>query len=292
MKKIICLGILVVSSLFLGGCFDWNNLENATIYSTVYPISFLTETLYSDYITKDSASIFPNGANVDDFQLTEKQKDLFSKGTLFVYNGTTNEKLIAKALINKNPKLKIIDVAHGLKYTYGVEELWLSPSNFLMLATNFKDNLETLVGSKYVNEEIEKKYHSLEETLSVMDAEIRKIASMAQNENHETIIATSKMFKFLENYGFKVIALEDYEENSANLNTLKNNFKNGTYKYLFKKNNEEDSNILKEFQNDCKADIITVDVMDTLSDSQVNGNETYITIMNNFISDLKTATIS
>ncbi len=289
MKKIIYVFCLSFITLFLGGCFDWNNLENATIYSTVYPISFLVDTLYKDYTTKESSSIYPNGSNIENYTLSDKQEELYSKGTLFVYNGTTNEKQIAKTLINRNKKLKIIDVAHGLKYNYGVEELWLSPSNYLMLATNFRDNLKNLVGSKYVNEEIEKKYQDLEETLSVMDAEIRKTASTAKSNNKETLITTSKMFKFLENYGFSVISLEDYEENSANLNTLKNNFKSGTYKYLFKKNTEEDSEIIKSLKNECGATVIEVNTLTTLSDNEVNGNETYITIMNNFISDLKTA---
>lgn len=288
MKKVIYSIILLVCTLCTSGCFDWNNLDNAKIYTTVYPIQFLTETLYSKHST--SSSIYPNGADPTTYNLTDKQKDEFSKGTLFVYNGTTNEKQIAKSLINKNKRLKILDVAYGLKYNYGVEELWLSPSNYLMLATNYKDNLENLVGSKYVNEEIEIEYHKLEETLSIMDAEIRKIASNAKDRNRNTIIATSKMFKFLENYGFNVTCLEDYEENSANLNTLKNNFKAGNYKYILKKNTEDISSTLKDLKEKTSASIIDVNTMSTLTDKQVTGNETYLTIMKNFISDLKTAT--
>lgn len=288
MKKLICFLFLFGIIFLCSGCFDWNNLENATIYTTVYPLQYLTETLYGEYST--SSSIYPNGTNPSEYTLSEKQTKTFSEGTLFVYNGTTNEKQIAKSFINRNKKLKIIDVAHGLKYTNGVEELWLSPSNYLMLATNFKENLESLVGSKYVNEEIEKKYHELEEDLSIMDAEIRKIATDAKEQNRETIIATSKMFKFLENYGFKVVCLEDYEENSANLNTLKNNFKIGTYKYLLKKSNEELSSVMNELKNKCSATIIDVEMMSSLSDKQVAENDSYFTIMNDFIANLKMIT--
>ena len=286
MKKLFY-SVILFSLLFItSGCFDWNNLDNATIYTTVYPIEYLVENLYSNY--KSSSSIYPTGADVANYSLTDKQVLDFSKGTLFVYNGITNEKQIAKSFINKNKQMKIIDVAQGLKYTYGVEELWLSPSNYLMLATNFKNNLEKLVGSKYTNDEIETKYHDLEETLSIMDAEIRKIATTAKESNRNTLVVTKKIFKFLENYGFNIICLEDYEENSANLNTLKNNFRNGTYKYLFKRNDEDNSGIIEDLKKNYNATVLDINMMNTLT----NEDSTYLTIMNELVTDLKNATNS
>ena len=241
MKKLFY-SVILFSLLFItSGCFDWNNLDNATIYTTVYPIEYLVENLYANY--KSSSSIYPTGADVANYSLTDKQILDFSKGTLFVYNGITNEKQIAKSFINKNKQMKIIDVAQGLKYTYGVEELWLSPSNYLMLATNFKNNLEKLVGSKYTNDEIEIKYQELEETLS---------------------------------------------ENSANLNTLKNNFRNGTYKYLFKRNDEENNAVIEDLKKNYNANVLEINMMNTLT----NEESTYLTIMNEFVTDLKNATNS
>ena len=48
-----------------------DSLEDATIYTTVYPIRYLTEFLYSDYATIES--IYPNGADIPSYELTEKQ---------------------------------------------------------------------------------------------------------------------------------------------------------------------------------------------------------------------------
>ena len=77
MKKFFYSIILGSLLLLASGC---NNLENASIYTTTYPIEYLTTTLYSDHST--SSSIYPDGAIVDDYTLTEKQIDNFSKGTL------------------------------------------------------------------------------------------------------------------------------------------------------------------------------------------------------------------
>lgn len=285
MKKFFYSIILGSLLLLASGC---NNLENASIYTTTYPIEYLATTLYSDHST--SSSIYPDGAIVDDYTLTEKQIDNFSKGTLFIYNGTTSEKQIANTLVKKNKNLKIIDAAYALKYDYGVEELWLSPSNYLMLAANIKDSLQEQIDSKYINEEIENKYKTLEETLSIMDAEIRSIAKNAKNSNNHILIADSNTFKYLENYGFKVISLEDYSLNSSPLASLKSNFKAGTYKYVLTKKGVEESDVLKDIKKDTSAVSMPVDFMNTLSEDSRKANETYLTIMKQYIANLKTIT--
>ncbi len=283
MKKIIYSFILGVLLLLASGC---NNLENANIYTTTYPIEYLANTLYSDHST--ASSIYPDGADVENYTLTEKQTDNFSKGTLFIYNGTTVEKQIANTLVKKNKNLKIIDAAYALKYDYGVEELWLSPSNYLMLAANIKDSLQEQIGSKYINAEIENKYKTLEETLSIMDAEIRSIAKNAKKRNNHILIADSNTFKYLENYGFKVISLEDYTLNTSPLASLKSNFKAGTYKYVLTKKGVDESAILKDLKKDTSAVSMPVDFMNTLSEDSRKANETYLTIMKQYIANLKT----
>ena len=171
-----------------------------------------------------------------------------------------------------------------------MEELWLNPSNYLMLASNIKDNLEEQIGTKYINEEISVKYNELKEQLSIMDAEIRSIAKDARERGQSTIIASSNVFKFLEDYGFTVISLEDYESSSASLSTLKNNFNSGTYQYLLVKNTEPTNDLINEITTQTNATTITVNMMDTLSEEDRQNNENYFTIMEEFLNNLKTIT--
>ena len=116
LTKIISAGLV---GIMLTGCsLTKDSLEDATIYTTVYPIEYLTESLYSDYAT--ISSIYPSGADVSNYELTEKQIREYAKGDLFIYNGLGNEKNIAKDLINQNDNLLIIDLSNGLNYTYGM----------------------------------------------------------------------------------------------------------------------------------------------------------------------------
>lgn len=287
MKKLILISLLCGLIVISSGCFEKNNLDNATIYTTVYPIEYFTNVLYGNHSTIES--IYPDGAKIKDYSLTEKQKNTYSEADLFIYNGVTEEKQIAKDFTNKNRNLKIIDVAYGLKYTHGEEELWLSPNNALMLASNIKDNLKNLINSKFVNEEIDSKYKDLEETLSLKDAELRSIAKTAMQKGKNTLIVSSNMFRFLEDYGFSILSLEDANENS--MNTIIKNFKNGTYKYLFIKNTEEINETINNLKNN-NASIITVHTMTTLNDENRKNNDTYLTLIQEFIENIKNVVLT
>ena len=198
-------GFLLVLAIFLTtGCsLTKDSLEDATIYTTVYPIGYLTEFLYSDYAEVDS--IYPNGADVSNYELTEKQLREYAKSDLFIYNGLGNEKNIAKDMININDNLLIIDVSNGLNYTYGIEELWMSPNNYLMLAKNIKDYLIEYLESTTIIDYVESKYDELAEILSLKDADLRAIGKEARENGTNTLIVSNDVFKYLENYGFEVI---------------------------------------------------------------------------------------
>ncbi len=283
MKKLCLMCILCLS--LLTGCA---NEKRMTVYTTVYPVEYLVKTLYGSHA--DTYSIYPSGSDISTYELTNKMATTYSKADLFVYNGTTEEKQIAKTLVNKRSSIKIIDVAYSLKTKYGMEELWLSPSNYLMLATNLKDGLESQIGSRYVNEEIEKNFKEIEEKLSIMDADIRITAKQAKERNEQTIITSSNVFKFLEDYGFTVLSLEDYDMASTTYSSIKNHFNSGTYKYLLIKPTDQENEKVTDLKNTANAQIIEANMLHTLSEEDITNNNTYFTIMNDFVSNLKQIT--
>lgn len=287
-KKIIYLIlILIITLTCTTGCFDNEELEKSSITTTVYPAEYIVTRLYDN---TNITSIYPNDTDVFNYQLTDKQINDYSKTTtLFIYNGLTNEKEIAKSLIDKNKDLQIIDFSYGLKYKYGIEELWLSPNNYLMLANTIKTNLEELSTSKYAAEEIEKNYAALEEDLSSLDANLRNIAKSANKNNKGTIVIAYDAFGFLEKYGFEVINISS--ENNITT-SVKNKFKNKTYKQIFvaDKNNVSDS--VKDLVDNYNAELIEINTMSTLTDEERNNNDNYLTIMNDFITDLSNIVLS
>lgn len=257
-----------------------DDLEGATIYTTVYPIKYITNYLYGSYSTINS--IYPKDCDLNSFKLTKKQIEYYANSNLFIYNGLTNEKEIAKSLINKNKDLLIIDVSYGLNVDNDSEELWLSPKNYLMLAKNIKDNLTNYLTSKYIIEQVDNNYSDFEEKISLMDANLRSIAAQADDKN--TIVTNSSTLNFLKDYGFNVISLQD-EDNlkEIRLNNIKNKFKSGKYKYILCIDKEINNDVITDLVDNYKAQTIIVDSL-TLSLDE----DDYFNIMNKFIENIKT----
>jgi len=282
MKKLF---LLILSCFLLTGCsLMKDNLEDAKIYTTVYPIKYLTENLYGEYSTIES--IYYKDADISNYELTEKQIATFAKGDLFIYNGLGNEKNIAKNLINKNKNLFIIDVSYGLSYTRKIEELWMSPNNYLMLAKNIKDSLIASLKNKYIIENIQKNYDILAEKLSLMDADLRAIGKDAKEKGTNTLVVNDNLFYYLENYGFNIISLDPETVSETTINNVKSAFKKGTYKSIIVLDNnlsDEINGILKDY----KAN--TIDISSMIYDDETDD---YVTQMQIFIDNLRNLSVS
>ena len=282
-KKIFLLGL---TSFLMTGCsLTKDNLEDATIYTTVYPIEYLTEFLYSDYATIES--IYPNGADVTTYELTEKQLKEYDDSDLFIYNGLGNEKNIAKDMININDNLLIIDVANGLNYTYGIEELWMSPNNCLMLAKNIKDYLIEYLESTTIIDYVKAKYAELSEILSLKDADLRAIGKEAKENGTNTLIVSNDVFKFLENYGFEIISLDENTLTESTLNSIREEFDDGTYDTLIILDDNYTDNI-NSIIEDYEANTISVKSMASFED----GSNDYLTNMQQFIDDIRNLSLT
>lgn len=287
LKRLFKLCSLILVMFCMSGCLKEDNLLNDNVYTTVYPIKYLTDYLYGEI--KSINSIYPNGADITTYELTNKQKETYSKGALFVYNGLTTEKELAREFLNDNKDILLIDVSYGLKIEKDIEELWLSPNNYLMLAKNIKNNLQEYTTSKLTKETIEEKYLELEEKLSYMDADLRNIASSAIMDGNPVIVTSSSKLNYLKKYGFEVI---DLSSDSINESAIKGNFKSGTYKDIYLCNIDKKNELIEDLETNYKANIITVNTMRTITDEEASNNEDYETIMNSFIENIRNTALS
>ncbi len=279
LKIILVLGIVLP---LLTGCFKRDNMDNISIYTTVYPIEYLVTSIYGYNSTV--GNIYPNGTDIKTYKPTDKKIKEYSKVDLFVYNGRTSEKSIAASLLEYNSHLKIIDVAKGLSIQNDQEELWLCPSNYLMLAQNIKNELIEYTKSTILQQEINEKYDALKLTISKYDAELKLIAESA---NNNTIIAGNDVFLFLEKYGFDVISVEESDRYLPSYyQEAKNNIVNKKNNYIFvldtDKTNENTKNLEK-----AGAKIITVKSMTNLTDEEEKEHLDYPKMMLEFIEQIR-----
>ena len=183
----MCL-VMIISVFITSGCKK-DSMEGITIYSTVYPIEYITETLYGDY--SDVYSIYPNEV----IELTDKLIADYSNSNLFVYNGLSNEKDYAVKMLNKNKNLRIVDATMGMEVLYSDPELWLNPSNFLMLCLNIRNGMKEYITNSFLRKKIDSNYDKLKLEISELDAEIKLLI---ENADSKTILVSNNVFKFFE----------------------------------------------------------------------------------------------
>lgn len=283
MKKLKLLLLAIISTTFLTGCFKRDNMDNITIYTTTYPITYLVEQIYGYNSTV--TSIYPAGVEVKEYELTKKQEKDYAEADMFVYNSINNEKNIAFALNKNNPNMKFIPAAKGFNEGTKDEALWLSPANYLMVAQNIKNELLSFTNSTVLQQEIEEKYDAIKLTISKYDAELKLIAENAQSK---VIIAGNDVFKFLEHYGFTVLSVEENDKFlQSDYQTAKNNINSKENSYVFILDTDTVSENVTKLESE-GAKVIRVKSMVNLTEEQITENEDYPKMMMEFIEQIKT----
>lgn len=283
MKRIVNIFILTILVFSLTGCLKRDTMEDITIYTTNYPTEYITNRLYGEYSTINS--IYPDGVNINNYKLTEKQTQDYSSADLFIFNGLSNEKDYVEPMRKINKDLKIIDTTLYMEYNNSIEELWLDPSNFLMMAQNIKSGFNEYIDSYYLNTQIEEKYEELKVEASNLDAKIKEVIS---NGNSTTIIASSNLFKYLEKYGVTVYSLDESNSDvNAIYNQAVNMINNGEIKYIFTIANEDSNSIVKKLTQNTKVETQEWNTISNLTEAQRTNNEDYFTIMNSNLELLK-----
>lgn len=283
MKKRILI-ILIMTLTLLSGCklnIDTDSMKDIKVYTTIYPIRYLIDSLYGTNST--IYSIYPSGVEPKEFQISDKKLEEYSQADLFVFNSLDKERDYAVKMINKNKKLKIIDVSMGMTYDNDVAELWLNPYNYLMMAQNTKNGLLEYISNPYLitNDEgtgVEDKYEALKYDLSRLDADIKETISLS---SYDTIVVDNDVFNFLSKYNLNVISLEEDDKlTDIKINEVKKLINEGKIKYIYSSKTET-NNTCKKLIEDYGVELVTFNTMETVDGGITNSNENYVTVMNN-----------
>ncbi len=285
MKKIYVL--LVMLLLFSGCSIGEDSMENINIYTSTYPLSYLLNYLYGD--NAKIYSIYPVGVDINEYELSDRKLEEYSNSDLFVFNSLDKDRDYAVSMINLNSDLKVIDSALGMSYDYSVEELWLNPYNYLMMAENIKNGLTEYITNPYLisNNEgtgIEDKYVELEYNISRLDSDLTEAIDDA---TYKTIVVDNDLFMFLEKYGLEVISLEDNENLSENkVNEVRKLISDEQIKYIYSGDSESNDTVMGLIE-DADIELVTINTMHSIDGGITNTNDDYLSIVTNNINLIK-----
>lgn len=278
--KLITVSLLLIP---LSGCFKKDNLEDITIYTTAYPTEYIVNVLYGNHSTVKS--IYPNNIKVEDYTLTDKQLKDYSKADMFIFNGISKEKDYLVDMFDYNKDLMIIDATQSVEVSHNLNELWMDPSNFLMITSNIKNGLLEYISNHYLKEEIEANYEELKIKISNLDAALKLMSS---NSKYTTIIVDNNALKFLEKYGFTVISIEETDSLTQKVkNEVYKLIEGNTVDYIYTLDEENLSDIVKEIQVNTDVKVLELHKLDNLTDKERSENEDYISLLNKNIDLLK-----
>ena len=302
MKKIKLILVLVITIL-LTGCLKDNNMENIDIYTTSYPIQYVTERLYGEH--SNIKSIYPTGIH-NGYKVSDKLLEDYSKGDLFIFNGLmeyyeldqdgnlvlnnnlptlVSEKNYVYKMLGFNKNLKIIDVAASIDYDEGVYELWLDPVKLLTVANNIKKGFSEYTVSTYLIKEIDENYQELKEELLKLDADYREVAARSL---YDTIVVSNDLLKYLSKYNLNIISIEENENLSQKtLKSVEDLITEGRIKYVYTLKGEAVSNTVMDLQKNYGIEVIEIDTLNVLTEEDIKNNYDYFTIMYNNLDKLK-----
>lgn len=280
MKKIF--SVLLVCFLFLTGCNINDDFNDSYIYVTTYPIEYATTALYSDYAKV--SSVYPNGSK-SDYKVTEKKKDKYSTGEIFIYSGVSGEAYLAKDLYNRNDNIQLVDATKGMSRDLKNESMWLNPSNYLMLCSNIKSGLIEYNDNVYIKEKIENNYKTLNEMVSELDVSLYDIG---KNGNYKTILTTNDVFNYLTKYNINVISLD---ENNKTIDKAyaeaKKLVSTKAIQYVYYLEDDTLNERQEKFISENSIVKVPIKSMFTITEEEKNNNKDYILMMNDVIDNYK-----
>ena len=273
-KLFILLFLLLPLFILTTACTD-DSMDNIEIIVTNYPNEYVVKNLYEKHAT--ITSIYPDGVDISNYEISKKQKNDYSKKDLFVYNGLLEkERNLAVELLEINPDLKIIDTAYVLETDYSPEELWLNPSSLLMMSQNVRLALEEYITSNYLKKEIDEAYENLKIELSELDAEYRVAI---ESVNNKRIVVADSALKYLEKFGLEVICI-DSDASQKTLADAENLIKRNEISYIIVfKNQEENENTKKLMETYPNLQKIELHKLDNITDTERTDKKTYTSIM-------------
>lgn len=287
MKRFKILFVLFMAFMFTGCDFiKVDNMEDIDIITTSYPLEFVLTTLYGEHATINS--IYPDGVDTYTFTLSDDNLKSFSKEDLFVYVSFGRDKDIARNLLNRNKDMLMIDGSLGMKPDY-IDELWLNPSNMLMVSLNVRNGLTEYINNSYLIKEIDEKYEELKLKLSMLDAEIKLTA---ENSTSNIIVTGNKSLNYLKKYGFNIISLDD--DNPALEKTIQEvteMAKLSKIKFIFTLENSPENEAVKLLlENNSNLKELKLKRLDSITDEERSNGVDYFTLMDYNIEQIKKET--
>lgn len=286
---------------------DTGQTEQLMIYTTIYPLAFIAETIGGDFVEVES--ILPAGSDAHSFEPTSKLMVDIAGSDMFIFNDEVSESYahtIKDALANE--QVKFLEASDGLDkihyhhdHTHGEEaddhdhdpgdldpHVWISPKLMNQLAENVLIALIELMPEEqdYFNDH----FDQLSNRLLELD---KKFATAIEHANHKKILVTHAAFGYWErDYGLEQIAITGLsatqEPSQRELTRLLDTIEELAFRYILFEQNVQPK-VAQVIQVESGLEQLIIHNLAVLTTDDIDNGEDYFSLMERNIDVLKKA---
>ncbi len=283
MRNRIALGVVL---FLLAGCGTAKlDPTNPTIATTFYPLYDLTRSIAGN--SSEVFSIVPINAEPHDYQLTPKDILRVDSAKAYVVMGVEFANFEDQLIEASGKNVIIINAAKGIQQLDSAEgkdpHVWLSPRNAIIMAENIEEGLTS--ADPVHSENYRENVRSLTRALTKLDEKY----SVLRTCKKDTILVAHDAFSYLaRDYGFNTIFISglspEAEPTPQQIKQLIDVAREKNLKYVF-----YEELIDPKVSNTIAEQVGAKTLMAYPAESTSNPEETYITIMEKNLENLKIA---
>ncbi len=318
-KRFLFLFSILATTLLIAACSDSTPTESKSeplhhIYTTVYPLQFLTEELAGDLVRVES--IYPAGTDEHSFEPTQKDMMKLAEADDVFYIGHHLESFIPKAkkslqneevtfhaigeMIDKS--LLLESGAHHHDEHDGHDEhdshghahgdidphLWITPKLGQQLATNIHAQLLTLLPND--KETLDANLKRVVKQLDTLDQQYKEMSQQAQSK---TFFVSHAAFGYLaHDYNLEQVAIaginSQSEPSQKQLAELVALAKEKNIQYIFFEQNVS-SKLTEVIQKEIGAQPLRLHNLGVLTDEDLKNGDNYFSLMEQNVEALREA---
>jgi zinc transport system substrate-binding protein len=309
--SIISIVFLLISSILVGCTEKKDSTKDdgkLTVYTTVYPLQYFTERIAGDLVSVET--IYPPGADEHTFEPSQKDMMNVADADMFIYIGLGLEGFVEKAKTTlKSEDVQFLPVGEQINIeTAGHEEdmeheeeeghhhehgdvdphIWLDPIYAEEIAKTIKEELIAQLPDE--EKTFEDNYQLLSKDFKELDSSFQNTMETAKQKE---VIVSHAAFGYWElRYGLKQISISGIssatEPSQKELEEIVKKAKDQQIKYILFEQNVS-SKLGEIIQHEIGAKPLRLHNLSTLTEENIENNETYFTLMNQNIKSISTA---
>jgi zinc transport system substrate-binding protein len=306
-RKVYIISLLVLVLFALTACnkTEEKQIDQISIYTTVYPLQYFAERIGGDAVSVQS--IYPPGADEHTFDPTQKDMIGLADADLFFYIGLGLEGFVENAeKTMQNEHVKMVATADAItEEMLGHEDedihededhhhgdldphVWMSPVLSDALAYSIKESLIEIAPDKKAA--FEKNFEELQNDLLKLD---RQFIEMASNAPTKTFFVSHAAFGYIaDTYGLEQTAIaglnSQSEPSQKQLTSLVEEAKKHDVKYILFEQNVS-SKLTDVVRKEIGAESLMLHNLGVLTTEDIKNNEDYFSLMEYNIQTLEKA---